>query len=246
MTIRGTASQRHDSDRRGGGSYAISSDIRAILRGSQRWRYPRARPSLRTTGYRRLVSAHPLVVVTGPPGAGKTTVSRLTAMRLEPAACVIESDWWWTTIVKAHIPPWLPEADWQNRTVVRSYAAAASAMASGGFSTVLDGIVGPWILDVVQASVNAQGLQMHYVVLRPTLDVCLERALSREGEERVPGHPALTDPEPIRQLWHQFSELGEFERHVLDNSSWDAAQTAERVCSLIDSGAALVADPGLG
>ena len=164
-------------------------------------------------------------------------------MRLEPTACLIESDWWWTTVVKGHIAPWLPEAHSQNRTVVRSFAAAACAMAGGGFPTVLDGIVGPWMLDIVLAEADAAKLPLHYVVIRPTLDVCLQRARAREGEERVPGHPALTDPEPIRKMWHEFSELGPFEKHVLDNSALDAVQTADRISALIESGAAVVASP---
>ena len=152
--------------------------------------------------------ARSLVVITGPPGAGKTSVSRLVAARLDAPACLMESDWWWTTIVSGRIPPWLPDAHAQNRAVIESFAAAASVMAKRGFATVLEGIVGPWMLDLVLAEAEVASVQLHYVVLRPTLEVSLERALSRAGEERVPGHPALTDPAPIRQLWRQFSELG--------------------------------------
>lgn len=162
------------------------------------------------------------------------------ADRFEPAACLIESDWWWTTIVKGYVRPWLSEAHAQNRAVVRSFAAAAAVMASSGFSTVVEGIVGPWMLDIVLAEAGAAGVDVHYVVLRPSLDVALDRALSREGEERVPGHPALTDPEPVRKMWHEFSDLGSFEAHVVDNSSLSADETAQRVYSLVSDGAAVV------
>lgn len=148
--------------------------------------------------------AAPLIIITGPPGAGKTTVARHVAMRLTPAACLIDSDWWWTTIVKGHVPPWQPEAHDQNRTVVRSFAAAASTMAEGGYPTVLEGIVAPWMLELVEAEASARDLAVHYVVLRPSLDTALQRAMARLGDERVPGHPALTDEAPIRQLWHEF------------------------------------------
>jgi predicted kinase len=186
------------------------------------------------------MAAQPLVVIAGPPGAGKTTVSRLVAMRFEPPACLIESDWWWTTIVKGHIPPWLPEAEEQNRTVVRSFAAAAVAMAGGGFPTVLEGVIGPWMLDEVLSLAAAARLQVHYVVLRPTLEVSLHRATSRAGEERVAGHPALSDPEPVRMLWHQFADLGQFERNVVDNTSMRPDEAAEHVFELVRTGAAVV------
>ncbi len=168
-------------------------------------------------------------------------MSRLVADRLQAPACVIESDWWWTTIVSGRIPPWLAEAHAQNRAVVQSFAAAASVMASRGFATVLDGIIGPWMLDLVLAEADAASLEVHYVVLRPTLEVALNRALERAGEERVAGHPALSDPEPIRQLWHQFSELGALEKHVLDNTALDPEKTAAQVVSLVGERITIVA-----
>lgn len=113
-------------------------------------------------------------------------------------------------------------------------------MAKSGFPTIVEGIVGPWMVDLMLAEASAAAVQLHYVVLRPTRDVALDRALSREGEERVPGHPALTDPEPIRQLWHEFSDLGSFEAHVVDNTGLGAEQAAQQVCSLISHGLAAV------
>ena len=158
---------------------------------------------------------------------------------------VIESDWWWTTMVEGHIPAWLPEAHDQNQTVVRSFAAAASVMAQGGYSTVLEGVIGPWMLDLVTAEAAARGLAaVHYVVLRPTLEAALHRAVGRRGEERVPGHPALTDEGPIRQLWEEFSALGELEQHALDTTALDPVQTADRVWSLYDQGALQLTTPG--
>jgi dephospho-CoA kinase len=84
------------------------------------------------------VTAGPVLVVTGPPGAGKTTVARLVADRAEKAACV-ECDWFFTTIVRGHIAPWLGAADAQNRTVLQACAAAVAALALGGCTVVVDG-----------------------------------------------------------------------------------------------------------
>jgi hypothetical protein len=153
---------------------------------------------------------------------------------------VIESDWWWTTIVNGHVAPWLPEAHDQNRAVIRSFASASSVMASAGFATVIDGVVGPWMLDLVLAAARAENVGVHYVVLRPTLEVGLARALSRVGEERVPGHPALTDPQTVRKMWHEFADLGAFERHALDNTKLTAEQTVDRVFSSVRDGSACV------
>jgi predicted kinase len=167
----------------------------------------------------------PIVIVTGPPGAGKTTVARLVADRFDQAVC-LEADWFWTTVVRGLIPPWEPEADRQNRVIVRSVGAAAAVMAKGGYAVVLDGIIGPWNLDIVMGQFDLSRMKLHYVVLRPARHVALSRATFRIGDERVEGHPALTDEEPILHMWEQFSDLGEYENSVIDNSDLDAEQTA--------------------
>jgi predicted kinase len=174
----------------------------------------------------------PIVIITGPPGAGKTTVSRLVADRFDKAVC-LESDWFWTTIVKGFVPPWRPEADSQNRVIIRSFAATAAAMADGGYAVVLDGIIGPWNLDIATAEFDSRHVKVHYLVLRPARDIALDRATSRIGVQRVLGYPALTEEGPILHMWDQFSELGHYEANVIDNSDLDPEQTATLIWSRV-------------
>ena len=47
-----------------------------------------------------------------------------------------------------YVLPWLPEARVRNETVSRAIAACAFAFAAGGYFTIVDGIVGPWFLDL--------------------------------------------------------------------------------------------------
>jgi predicted kinase len=176
-----------------------------------------------------------VLIITGPPGSGKSTTARLVAERFGRAVC-LESDWFWTTIVTGHIAPWRPEADAQNRAVLRALGEAAAVMAGAGYAVVLEGIVGPWYLELVAEPLARHGVETHYTVLRPDQAVTLARARSRVGEESVPGHPALTDTEPVTHMWEQFSDLGALEPHVFDNGALDPEQTAALVWSRYSSG----------
>jgi hypothetical protein len=169
-----------------------------------------------------------LLILAGPPGAGKTTVGRSIADRSARSAC-IESDWFWSTIVHGFVLQWKPEADAQNRAVIGAFVAAAARLVTGGYATVVEGVVGPWHLDVVRDELGRMGIPAHYIVLRPDLTTCLSRAVGRDRVERVPGHPPLIEEEPIRQLWDQFNDLGRFEAHVVDSTHLSVGETTDSI-----------------
>lgn len=174
-----------------------------------------------------------VLIVTGPPGSGKSTVAPRVADRLGPPSVCLEADWFWTTIVSGFIEPWKPESDDQNQTVLRSVTSAAAEMALGGYHVVIDGVVGPWHLPAATAILNEKRIGLDYIVLRPDLRTCLTRAIERASEPpRVAGHPPLTDSGPITTMWHAFSDLGNFEAHVIDTSGHDSTATVDELMNL--------------
>ncbi len=174
-----------------------------------------------------------LLILTGPPGAGKTTVGAIIASE-SPLSVCIHSDWFWTTIVNGHIRPWERAADTQNRAVIRAAVAAGVRMANAGYTTVLEGILGPWHFDAVREELVASRVPVDYVILRPDVDACLIRAAGRvlEAEQH---RDALTDEGPIRHMWRQFSQLGSIEHHVIDSSEIGPQDTAALVLGRISA-----------
>ncbi|MEU8513863.1 zeta toxin family protein [Kitasatospora sp. NPDC048722] len=96
-------------------------------------------PSLERTG----PAGGQVIVLTGPPGAGKSTVSALLADRLTPSVH-LHGDDFWHYIKQGRLPPHLPEAHRQNQVVLEVLVAAAFGYAAGGYHVVYDGVVGPW------------------------------------------------------------------------------------------------------
>ena len=78
-----------------------------------------------------------LLVVTGPPGAGKSTVAGILADRAEPSVLVAGDDFF-GFLARGAIPPWLPASNEQNEVVTQAAAAAAGRYAAEGFVTVYD------------------------------------------------------------------------------------------------------------
>ncbi|GAA4529645.1 AAA family ATPase [Amycolatopsis samaneae] len=162
-----------------------------------------------------------VVILTGPPGAGKSTVARLLADAVSPSVH-LHTDDFYAYIRNGAILPYLPEAQRQNEVVTTVLAQAAAGYAEGGYEVFCDGVVGPWFLDPFRIAAKQHGVPLHYVVLRPDEATTVTRAGGR-------GADALTDPEPVRAMHRQFADLGEFEPHALDSTGLDATATAAAV-----------------
>lgn len=167
-------------------------------------------------------------MLSGPPGAGKSTVSRLLADVLSPSVH-LHSDDFWRYIRQGWLAPYRPEAHRQNEVVVDVVVQAAFGYASGGYQVVCDGVIGPWFLDPFRAAAARTGLELHYVVLRPDESTTVARATARSAE-------ALTAPEPVLALHRQFADLGPLEHHALDSGGQEPAETVSAVRHAVEQG----------
>ena len=173
----------------------------------------------------RTVQTPCALVITGPPGAGKTTVARLVAERSDGRSVHLHADDFWHHLVQGYVEPWLPESVQQNETVLRAVFAAMTAYASGGYFVVLDGVLGPWNLHLLREARPAS-LDVDYVVLRPSLEIAVSRMQARSG------HP-LQDETAVTQMHDEFvNRITQYEGHVLDTSTL----TPEQVVGAISEG----------
>lgn len=141
-----------------------------------------------------------VLILTGAPGAGKTTIARLLASKHERAVH-LETDFFWDFIASGCIEPWKPESNEQNTLVFQIVGAAARRYAQAGYFTIIDGIISPrWFYEPLRSGLVGAGLRVDYAILRPLLSVAIKRAAERPSTR-------LADPDVIAQLWRGFTDL---------------------------------------
>lgn len=150
----------------------------------------------------------------------------------QPKSVHLHTDDFWHWIVSGSIPPYLPGSEVQNEVVLDVVARTSVTFAAGGYFTVTDGIVGPWMLDHFRAAavLGGNSVQVHYVVLRPSVEVTLHRAQGRLSEN------ALIEKEPVLHMWSEFAQLDTYERYVLDTSNSTVEETISLVAAAVSSG----------
>jgi len=167
-----------------------------------------------------------LIVVAGPPGAGKSTVARILADGFDRSALVV-GDGFFAFVRQGYIDPWLDEAHQQNDVVIGAAAAATGRLVTGGYQVVYDGVIGPWLAPTFLAATGLE--QMQYAVLLPSLDCCLTRVRTRTGH-------GFTDLAAAEQVHRQFAGAGIPARHLFTDDRDDPETAAARIRARISEG----------
>jgi hypothetical protein len=167
-----------------------------------------------------------LLVVTGPPAAGKSTVAQIVVGAAERSV-LVEGDSFFGFLATGAVEPWRPESNEQNTVVVKAAASAAGSFAQGGYTTVFDGVVGPWFLPTFGAATGLNRLE--YVVLLPRVETCVQRVLTRRN------HP-FSDEAATRKMHAEFTSARIADRHVIHDPPNEAAEVAAIIESARSTG----------
>jgi cytidylate kinase len=166
-----------------------------------------------------------LIVVAGPPGAGKSAVARILAGLFDPSA-LVGGDEFFAMIKRGYLAPWTTAAREQNEVVICAAGAAAGRLAAGGYTVVYDGVIGPWFVDAFRSACGLD--QIRYAVLLPPEKVCLERVRSRRGH-------GFTDLDATGHMYREFANADLGAEYVL-TSTEPAESIASSIFDLVREG----------
>jgi gluconate kinase len=161
-----------------------------------------------------------VVMLSGPIGAGKTTVARELISILPEPISYIEGDTFWSFIAKSK---GLDQRE-NFRIILRSMTAAALPFARSGYDVLVDFSIPPEFLKTARAILKE--VPLDYILLRPSQAVCEARSAGRKDG-------AIVDYAAYRDFYSLFEYS---DRHTIVNDEASAPVVARRIQEGLSAG----------
>lgn len=171
-----------------------------------------------------------IVIVSGPPGAGKSTVCDALCERYD-RTLHIETDDIYAWIRMGFMSPWKPGSMEQNLTVNRAAARAAAAFARERYGVFVDGVIGPAHLTEYARELRPAGVPVHFALLLPPLEEIIRRCDARE--KRL---------DAAREMFERVYAIfiADLPGLRIDNTGMTAAETADAIMAACARGEAQI------
>jgi cytidylate kinase len=165
-----------------------------------------------------------IIILSGPIGAGKSTVAEALVASSNTPIVYIEGDTFWHFIKNRGKEPITSiSRAGAGRIIMKSMMLAALPYARGGFETIVDFTIGPWFLGLFKAWIK--DTLVDYIILCPSEEVCAERtALRDEGAKHD------------HELYDAFNNLGDFEKYAIRKDEASPAELAAQIREGISGG----------
>ena len=161
-----------------------------------------------------------VILISGPVGAGKSTVARQLVSFLPGNVSYIEGDLFWSFIKK---PP-NPDKREAFNVIMRAMTAAAIPFARSGYDVVLDFSIPPFFLETARKILKEVPLE--YVILQPGMTICAARAAARpEG--------TITDYAKYAEFYALFDG---FDQYKISDDKATAEMLAARILAGLKQG----------
>ena len=165
-----------------------------------------------------------IIIVSGPPGAGKSTVTDQLARRVDAELAMhLRADDIYSYVRQGFVPPWQSGAQAQNGVLTEALAAQAGVCAEAGYTVFVDGVVGPWYAERWMEAARRHGAELHYVLLLPDEATTVSRATARTSPQ------AMTDLGIAQVLWRRFHDYAPPASFILDSTGQEVAQTVAAI-----------------